>query len=392
MFRNISKKYIKILSMLLLISISINNFSYAADIDFNEKDIKAAKHIFKNRSAEELEKLNDNVVLLEEIDELINMNNSTVRNNWNKFESNKDKMDVYDDYLDAYNILDSLAASADSEVQTAMYRAQADAMMMNADNNVVDSNINFLNYYIAEKNIALSTKISFINYFKSILNIEKLNYQYKQAVKTEETAKRNFDAGNITKVEYLTAKKTVDDIKASVIIAESNLQSNLRNTTINCGKNSGDVVLMNPEFVTSEQMANVNFYFDCSTALDSNIQFNIYKRQLENAMNQEMKKQNQIYVDSAANFIVTDIEKKYYDLTDANTAYDNAVDTYELAVKQYNQAKNVYEAGNMSKSDFQLKEYDVEICEIDKKLAQYDILIAYETYYAAVNGLASAGN
>ena len=382
------KNIIKVSILVLLLSNSV----YGADINFNDKTINAAKHIFKNRSAEELAKLNDNVINLDEIDDLINMNNSTVRNNWNNYESNKDKMDVYDDYLDAYNALDSLASSADSEVQTAMFRAQADAMMMNANNNVVDSSINFLNFYIVEKNIVLATKISFINYFKSILNLQKLDYQYKQAERSLKTASNNYNAGNITRVEYLTAKKNVDDLKASVLLASSQLEATKRNTLINCGRNSGDTILMNPTAVTDEMFSKIDFYLDCSTALDTNFQYNVYKRQLENAMNDEMKKQNQIYVDSAPNFIVTDIEKKFYDLIDAKTAYDNEVDTYDFTVKEYNRAINSYDAGNISLSDYQLKQFDLDIAKLNRDMAKYDILVAYETYYAAVNGLASAGN
>lgn len=382
------KNIIKVSILVLLLSNSV----YGADINFNDKTINAAKHIFKNRSAEELAKLNDNIINLDEIDDLINMNNSTVRNNWNNYESNKDKMDVYDDYLDAYNALDSLASSADSEVQTAMFRAQADAMMMNANNNVVDSSINFLNFYIVEKNIVLATKISFINYFKSILNLQKLDYQYKQAERSLNTALNNYNAGNITRVEYLTAKKNVDDLKASVLLASSQLEVTKRNTLINCGRNAGDTILINPTPVTDDMFSKIDFYLDCGTALDTNFQYNVYKRQLENAMNDEMKKQNQIYVDSAPNFIVTDIEKKFYDLIDAKTAYDNEVDTYDFTVKEYNRAKNSYDAGNISLSDYQLKQFDLDIAKLNRDMAKYDILVAYETYYAAVNGLASAGN
>lgn len=385
-------KIIKTIVCILTFSILIQNYIYADDIDINAENISAARHIFKNRSEDLLNTLNDNVINLDEIEELINMNNSTVRNNWNNYESNKDKMDIYDDYMDAYNILDGLASSADSEVQTAMYRAQADAMIMNANNNVVDSNINFLNYYIAEKNIVLATKTYFINYFKSILNLQKIDYQYKQAVKSLNTALNNYNAGNITKVEYLTAKKNVDDLKASLFVASSVVESNKRNAVINCGRNSGDIILMNPEIEIDEMFSKVNFYFDCSHALDNNFQYNIYKRQLENAMNDEMKKQNQINVDSAPNFIVTDIEKKYYDLIDSKTAYDNEVDTYNYTIKEFEQAKNQYSAGNISLSDYQLKQFDVEIAKLNKDMAKYDILVAYVTYYAAVNGLASSGN
>lgn len=383
--------YKKIINVALLV-ILLSNSIYASDINFNDQTINGAKHIFKNRSADELNRLNDNVITLEEIDDLINMNNSTVRNNWNNYESNKDKMDIYDDYLDAYNSLDNLASSAESEVQTAMFRAQADAMMMNANNNVVDSSINFINFYIVEKDIVLATKTYFINYFKSILGLQKLEYQYKQAERSLSTALNNYDAGNITKVEYLTAKKNVDDLKAKVLLASSELEATKRNTLINCGRNSADTILMNPAPVTDEMFAQVDFYLDCGKAIDNNLQYNVYKRQLENALNDEMKKQNQIYVDSAPNFIVTDIEKKFYDLMDAKTAYDNEVDTYNFTIKELNQAKNGYEAGNISKSDYELKQYDLDIAKLNRDMAGYDILIAYETYYAAVNGLASAGN
>ena len=383
-----NRKLKKCLSILLIMSMfSVKVFG------LENFEMSVAKHLYQNRTPEQLEQLNDNTIKINEIDDLVNMYNATVRNNWNNYEANKTKDDVYNDYVDAYNTLDALAGSAESDVQAAMYRAQADAMLMNANNNVVDSNINYLNYYIVEKNIVLSTKISFINYFKNVLELQLSTALLNEAERKEKTAKNNHNAGLITKVEYLNAKKEVETAKSNKMIKTSLVTNSKNNILINCGKNiTDDIVFEEPIAITDVEIDSINNLLDYDKAFNNNYQYDIYKRQYENAMTDEMKKQNKIYVDSAKNYIITDVEKKYNDLIDARVNYKNNIEIYNHKLKQNEQSANQYKNGSISLSDYNSVLVDAETARLNMEISKYDILIAYENYNAVVNGLASAGN
>lgn len=370
----------------ILISLFINSVTYSLNIT-------AYEHLYKIRSSEEKNRLSDNIIYFDEIDDIISLYNPTVQNNWNSYEANKSSTDVYNDYMDAYDSLDSLASSTDNEVQAAMYRAQADAMKINADNNVVDSTVNFLNYYMLEKNLVLATKTLLINYYKYGIEEGKANANLKEANRKYETAKNNFDVGNITRVEYLLAAKNVDDARANMISANSKVKNAKRNLLINCGKSVTDeVIVMQPSLVSPDFIKGINISVDTIKAINNNIQYEIYKRQYENASSTEMKNQNQINMSSAENYIRADVEKKYSDLNDQLSIYNTELINLEYVKDEFKLAENSFSMGSISEKEFETARYNKNIADFNLTIANYDLAIAYQNYLATVNGLASAGN
>ena len=381
--------YKRIIAIAIILNIIfINNISYADLLTINP-----TSHIYKRYTDSEKAKLNDNTIDYEEVDDLVHMNNVTVKNNWNSYENNKDNNEVYSDYLDAADALDSLADSATTEVNMAMYRAQADAMRINADNSLNDSNINFLNYLIVEKNLALSTKILFIKYeqslFEEIIALEDSN----EAKRALETAKLKLELGSGTNVENLTAKKNESDANAATILANSNVKTNLRSLLINCGKSiNEDVKIGNFTFPTLLAADVIDLEKDYEKALTNNLQLDIYKRKYENANTTEIKNQYQILIDAAPKYIYSDLEKKYSDILDAKSTILNLEISQELYVEEYNKATSEYTNGNISSKEYETYKYNKNVSEYKLASSYGNLMIALETYNAAVDGLATAGN
>lgn len=358
-----------------------------------QKEYNITQHIYKLRSNEELQKLNDNTIEFDEIDDLVNTYNATVRNNWNSYDANKDNYDIYDAYYDAYENLDALASSAESEVQAAMYRAQADSMRMSADNNVLDSTINFLNYYIVEKNLCLSTKTLFINYYKNNINIQIKNEELNEAKRQFESAKLNYEEGNITRVEYLSKLKTLRTAEADLSLASSNMISSKRNLIINCGKSlDSNTEIGDIKHITIDDISKISLYDDTIKAIDNNYQYDIYKRQLNNAMSKEMRTQNEINVEYAPNFIKSDVEEKYYQLMDSHTALYSYQTAYDYQEQLRVSSQKEYLQGKISEKEYKTAVYEAKIASLNCLVAQFDLDIAYENYKAVVSGLANAGN
>ena len=377
---------VKKLSIVIIFVLMFNNIVFSLDVT-------PYNHLYKIMTSEEKAKLSDNTIYFNEIEDMISLYNPVVQNNWNAYDANKTSTDVYNDYMDAYDSLDALASSTDNDVQAAMYRAQADAMRINADKNVVDSNVNFLNYYMVEKNLALATKTLFINYYKYGIEEGKANANLKEANRKYNTAKNNYDLGNLTRVEFLLASKNVDDARADVLSASSKRENAKRNLIINCGKSvSEEVIIMQPNIVSSDEIKKINISIDTIKAINNNIQYEIYKRQFENATTEEMRNQNQINMSAAENYIRADVEKKYSDLKDQLSIYDTEFVNYQYVKDEFKTAENSFNMGTISEKEFETARYNKNIADFNLQIANFDLAIAYENYLATINGLASAGN
>lgn len=382
-------KYKKIFTIILAFSLVI---SFSA-VTFSEelKDINTFSHIYKNYDANKKAELNDENLLFDEIEDLIHLNNATVKSNWNSFENKKSNDDIAGDYLDAADALEELASNATSDVQMAMYEAQAAAMRMNADNNVDDSNTNFLNYLIVEKNLVLSTKSLYIDYLKSIYDVLNAEEDVNEAKRKLETAINNENLGNGTRLETLTARKAESDANASLMTANSNKRTYYRNLLINLGfdvnKNIGINELSN---INVNIINTIDLNSDYENALKNNHQYETFKRRYQNANTEEYKNQYQIQIDSAPSFIRSDLEKKYSDIQDAYSSYVNMQISLELYQDELDKATKEYDTGNISKKEHLTKVTNLNKGKNEVKKAMYDIMKAYEIYEASVNGLASA--
>lgn len=371
---------------ILIVLLCGNVFADMTVPDFN--GVGPQNHINKIYSAERKNELKTGNIKYDDIDDIIHIYNPEVLNNWNSWSNNKSANDVYEEYQDAADTLSG--GGGDSEVQNAMIMAQADAMQIQADKSYSDSYIDFLTYLKAEKSIALQTKILYINYFKSDYALYSSTENFAEATRKAESVKNNYKYGNATKVEYLQAEKAKSDANSAYVIADSNRRTYLRNLLINCGRSMNDEVIVEPKAIdVTNLIATINLEQDYEKALKNNYQFEIYKKGKENVRSTEVKNEMQINIDAAPQKIYNDIETKYRTILDVIDANKNKEIALNLARDTFNQAKNSYNHGSISKKDYQSVESQVKIAENDLLASAYDITIAYLNYIAAVDGLAS---
>lgn len=371
---------------ILIVLLCGNVFADMTVPDFN--GVGPQNHINKIYSAERKNELKTGNIKYDDIDDIIHIYNPEVLNNWNSWSNNKSANDVYEEYQDAADTLSG--GGGDSEVQNAMIMAQADAMQIQADKSYSDSYIDFLTYLKVEKSIALQTKILYINYFKSDYALYSSTENFAEATRKAESVKNNYKYGNATKVEYLQAEKAKSDANSAYVIADSNRRTYLRNLLINCGRSMNDEVIVEPKAIdVTNLITTINLDQDYEKALKNNYQFEIYKKGKENARSTEVKNEMQINIDAAPQKIYNDIETKYRTILDAIDANKNKEIALNLARDTFNQAKNSYNHGSISKKDYQSVESQVKIAENDLLASAYDITIAYLNYIAAVDGLAS---
>lgn len=379
-------KYIKLFALCISVSLTFTSFADLNIIEyFNE--LRPQTHINKLYTNERKDELKKNVVNYNDIEDMIHLYNPDILNNWNSWENNKSSQDVYDEYQDAADVLYDSAGSQDSDMQEGMMMAQGRAMQIQADKNADDSYTNFLSNYLTEMQLVLATKVIDINYQKSSYELLSASESVKEAERKIEKAENALKYGAGTEVELLTAKKAVADAKSSLIVAESSQKTYKRKLLLNCGKMSSEDIYISPIDVSNDlDISNINLNNDYQMALAHNIQYEIYRRKIENARTDEVKNEFKILYESAPEKIYNDLENKYRNILDAIDTNQNRQIAYNLANDNLKKAQNEYEHGNISAKELKTAEYNVLIAGNNIQTAKYDLKIAVENYKYAVMG------
>ena len=352
---------------------------------FNEIDPQ--RHINRMYNKDLKNKLSENVIKYEDIEDLISLYNPEILNLWNNWENNKSSNDVYNDYMNAADNLYYSASGQESAMQEGMLYAQADAMRIQADKNVSDSYTNFLTNYLSEKQLTLSTKILFLNYQKSLYDIQSANLAVEDAIRNEETALNALNYGSGTQIEYLTAKKSTIDAKSNLLLSESSSKTYLRNLIANCGKDSSDSIYVHPILLNDAINANnISLNNDYELAMKNSIQYEIYKRKLENARTDEVKREYEVLVNAAPQNLYTDLELKYQNILDALDSDYNALVALSLATDNYEKANNEFSNGNISVKELKKADYNLSIAKLNVQSSKYNLKIAIENYNYVVLG------
>ena len=379
-------KYIKISSIIISFILTFNSFADLGVIEyFNE--LKPQTHINKMYSAERKNYLKGNTVNYDDIEDMIHLYNPEILNNWNSWENNKSSQDVYEDYQDAADRLFDAASSQDSELQEGMMIAQGRAMQIQADKNASDSYTDFLTNYLEENQLVLATKILDINYQKSTFELINAKEAISEAERNESKAENALKYGSGTQVELLAAKKAVIDANSAHLSAESSQKTYKRKLLLNCGKPSSDDIYVSPiDLNINFDIQSISINDDYQKALAHNIQYEIYRRKIENAKTDEVKNEFKILYEAAPEKIFNDLENKYRNIIDAVDSNYNKEIALNLANDNAKKANDEYEHGSISRKELLTAEYNATIARNNLQAAKYDLKIAVETYKYAVMG------
>jgi len=379
-------KFIKILSLAFIVLFAFNSFADLGDIEyFNE--LIPQTHVNKLYSDERKNALKGNKVSYNDIEDMVHLHNPEVLNNWNSWENNKSSQDIYDEYQDAANILYDAAGSQDSEMQEGMMLAQGRAMQIQADKNASDSYTNFLSNYLSEMQLVLSTKILDLNYQKSAFELLNANESILESKRNMEKAQNALNFGAGTQVELLTAKKAVVDAESARISAESSQKTYKRKLLLNCGKPASDDIYIEPiDLGLGLDISSIKLNDDYQMALAHNIQYEVYRRKIENARTDEVKNEYKILYESAPEKIYNDLENKYRNILDALDSSYNREVALKLAKDNMEKADNEYEHGNISTKELLTAQYNLSVANNNVQIAKYDLKIAVETYKYSVMG------
>lgn len=386
MLREEKMKRIKIVTIVLSILLCFNSF---ADLIIDEyfNNLTPQSHINKLYSEERKNELKGNTINYDDIEDIIHLYNPEVLNNWNSWSNNKSSQDIYDIYQAAADRLFDNSSAQSSEVQEDMMMAQGMAMQIQADKNADDSYTNFLSNYLTEMKLVLSTKLLNINYQKSTFELLNAQNAIEEAKRNMEKAENALKFGNGTQVDYLTAKKAVVDSESALVLAESSQKTYKTKFLLNCGKSSvDDIYIMPINLYDDFDISKIVLKDDYQTALSKNIQYEIYKRKIDNAVTEEVKNEFKILYEAAPAKLYNDLETKYNNIIDIIDTINNRQVSLDLAKDNYKKAQNEYEHGNISNKDLQTAEYNMFTAGNNLYASNFDLFAAIETYLFAVKG------
>ncbi len=389
-----SRLFKNLILILIVLTLSISQvlISYADNSEFALPENGGVHPMFQLRDEEEKIKLSDNLIEWDEIDKIIRDYNPEVRNAWNNYQTNKNNTDINEHYLDMAERFDSLANDAASDAQEAMFQAQSYAMQINADNNVSDSLTQYYSCIQLEKRTILNTKISFINYYKNQLLHEIAVLTEEEASRELKSAENKYSLGSITKVDALNAKVDYLTKQSNTILALSTLNQTKQNLLISVGKDykNPDVVIGLFPLLDFNIITLTNPEIDKQSAVENNLQYKIYQRNLNNSQTNAVKSKYELLVNDATTFINSDIETKFRTVQDSMNSLMLKQQKSIAQNDDFSKISSQYKHGSVSKREYKTAEFKKQVAQKEAQVAYYDFAIIYYTYLAAVDGLASA--
>ena len=354
-----------------------------------------------SRSEEEWARLKDNKLEYDEIPDLIHEYNVTVLNNRTSYRDylGDTPSDITQRYRDAAKELRNNIQYPDDPTDMSyatmlmaaqMSETQAQNLEKQADTNVDDSQSIFLQYQQVEANLVFSTKLNLISYYQMLLS-GQLNRDHKELLEAlYRSAQIQAQVGNATELDVLSARQAIEQLDGTIISSDREIQTLKQKICLATGW-SYDA---NPEFgslpqVNMAQIDAVNLAADQALALENSYGLKISLRQYDNSTDPSTKENLEKTIHDNRQKIASDVTTKYQALLTARASYELAVAEEEIEQQNLIATQHKLQAGTASQLEYQQQTYGMSEKKIATQTAMLNLLTAWETYQAAINGLAS---
>lgn len=352
-----------------------------------------------SRTAEEWSALQDDNLEYSEIADLIHEYNPTVQNNQYEYQKfirdyGTTREDVSNSYLDLAEDLEASKSGDDSgsgRVSDLSLEVQAKSLREQADNNLEDSRIYYLNYAQAEDNLVLSAQSKFLSYYKNQLQLEEAQATLTRLKQDYELAQTKHSAGTITDADVLTALEAVQDQENTIQKMEQQVESTRQSLIVMLGWDSSAQPTIGelPE-VDLSVVDQIDLSADQQTALEKNYTLLVNQRKLENAVSDDTKRNLNTTIAGNERKIRASVASAYQNLKNAKLAYEQAQASLTTQERQASLAEQKLSVGMITAYENQTQQIALTNSRLALKEASISYQDALETYRWNVNGLASA--
>ena len=354
------------------------------------------------KTQEQWDRLRDNTLEYDEIDDLIHEYNPTVKNNAadlkefkkNYGTTNDELRQAYDDLAAQFR---EASAPDDSNPASALNEVSNDAMAKSAeqqaDSNLEDYETQRLTYEMSEKALAQGARSNMIAVFTDKLSAENAKLNVELLESQLQIKKAQAATGTGTQVDVLKATEELLNAKKTSIQADAAVDTAKKKLQIACGwKYADDPVigsLPEPDFA---RIGTMNPDTDLQTALDNNYTLKINKRKLSNARYSNAKQTMETTIADNEQSVGMALKTAYLTAVAAKDAYDYAVAADKIQQQTLAQTEKSFEAGNASEFELKSQKTTSKMTKIAVEKAKYAVLEALMNYDYAVAGLADSGS
>lgn len=355
------------------------------------------------RPAEEWARLRDDVLEYGEIEDLIAEYNATVQTNQLDLNEFKKKYgDTKDDVSAKYrDMADEIYASVDYPdaddptygyvvASVVMAEVQAKNLLQQADDNLEDSEIIYLNYKQAEKTLVTVAQSNMVNYVKGLLQLQQAELALKQAETAMASTNVRQANGLATQMEVLSAQEALMTANRNIDSTRSSVENVRQKLLVMLGwKFDAQPEIREIPKADPARIAEMNPQADKEKAVENNYVLKTNKKKLANAESANT-------IDSL-NKTIADNEQKigsalvtnYQNVLTAKLAYDQAAAELDVETRNLHSLEINYQQGNASRTQLENQQYAVQNKQIALQIADMNLFQTMETYDWAVNGLAA---
>lgn len=355
------------------------------------------------RSEEEWVRLRDDKIEYEELEGLIGEYNITVQTNQldlNEFKQKygNTKEDVSQKYRDLADEIYANVDYPDTDDPTYGYMVpsvlnaeiQAKNLEKQADDNLEDSEIIYLNYKQAEKTLVTVAQSNMISYWQRQIDVEQAMIQ-KDLAEINLAAVQNQRAlGLTTDVNVLTAQE-------ALMTAERNVETS-RAASENVRQKLQ--VMLGWRFDATPEIAEVpasdlamidamNPQTDKEAALANNYTLMVNKKKLANSVSATTRDSLTRTIADNEQKIGSALVTNYQNVLSAKISYQQAAADYALEQQNMQTLERQYQNHLVSQNQYETAQYTLRTKELAVKNADLALFQAIETYNWAVKGLAS---
>lgn len=268
---------------------------------------------------------------------------------------------------------------------------QAKQLREQAEDNLEDSRIYYLNYSQAEAGLVLSAQSKFLSYYKNQLELASARQQKKVLENSCALAQTQLLAGTATQTEMLNTQEAVLDQEKSIAELEQQMESTRQSLIVMCGWKGSDHPQIGdiPEMDLSA-IETIDLEGDKQLALENNYTLQVNKRKLENAKDGDNQEKLKKTIASNERQIHLSVNNAWQSLQTAKRSYEQAVSQKALEEQNLNLSAQKWNAGMITQYEYESAQIAAETKAIAVRTALLELVEALETYRWNVNGLASA--
>ncbi len=351
-------------------------------------EVRAASPEFA-RTEEEWARLRDNVLEYEEIEDLIEEYNVTVKEgyeNWRKADSGKALEDYVYEAEQAVENQYAQAAGAEDELSmiSAEYQARMGELQIQSTIDAAeDSTTKRWELEKTEKTLASQAQSTMNTYYQLQSQLTSVQKNRQLAAESLELTKRqqNTAVGMTTYADVLAAQQNLQNLDAQILNLQNQIETTRKNLIVMMGwaQDAQPEIRPMPE-LDLNRIAAMNPAADLAAAYENDYTLKADQRKLENAVTASGQTVHTAAVENDKQQIAMALNSAYQSVLSEKAAYDQAALNLDVASRSLASAQAKQQVGMGTAMETLQAETNLVSCQSDLEVQGLKLFGAMETY------------